>query len=107
MQIIYIFISAILGFLIAKILCGKYEGDKPERSLRFSVGKYYLHIHHWIYGLVILLVLFIFKFYNPFIFGFLVGIMVQGLFYKDRLLILYKKQDYQKIYQKWLKNDKI
>lgn len=107
MQIIYIFISAILGFLIAKILCGKYEGDKPERSLRFSIEKYYLHIHHWIYGVVILIILLIFKFYNPSVFGFLMGIIVQGLFYKDRFVILYKKQDYQKIYQKWLKNDKI
>jgi hypothetical protein len=100
MQIIYFFISAIIGFLIAKIVCGKYEGDKPERSLRFSISKYYLHIHHWIYCSVVLIILSILKFYNPFIFGFLMGITIQGLFYKDKFVILYKKQDYQKIYQK-------
>jgi hypothetical protein len=43
-----IFVGIIIGFLFWKLIAGKHEGDKIERSFRFSVKNYYIHIHHWI-----------------------------------------------------------
>ncbi|MEI7688617.1 MAG: hypothetical protein WCI91_00350 [Candidatus Nomurabacteria bacterium] len=81
----------IVGFLFFKLFAGKYEGDKIERSLRFSIKNNYLHIHHWIFCLTLLIIILILGFKNELIIGLLIGSIVQGLTYKDRFLIIYSK----------------
>lgn len=103
MKIFYFLIFVIFGFLIAKLFSGKYEGDKKERSLIFQIKKNYLHFHHWIYSSFIFVLLIVFGFKNYFLFGFLAGLIAQGLTYKDRFVIWYKKDEYEKIYSKFKK----
>jgi hypothetical protein len=101
MNIVLLVISGLIGYLFWKIVAGKYPGDKPKKSLLISLSKYQLHIHHWIWCMVLLIVMLILKFYNPLLLGFLAGSIIQGLSYADRFVILYKKEDYQKIYSKF------
>ncbi len=85
-------IGIILGFLFSKLLSGKHEGDKIEKSLRFSVKNNYIHIHHWIWCSMLLIVILVLNFRNELIIGLLIGSMIQGLSYKDRFLIIYPKK---------------
>lgn len=84
-------VGIIAGFLFFKLFAGKYEGDKVERSLRFSIKNNYVHIHHWILCLILLLIILILNFRNELIIGLLIGSIIQGLTYKDRFLIIYTK----------------
>lgn len=100
---IYIFfiVGAIIGFLFHFIFDGKKEGDNLHRSIRFLVGDYYVHLHHWLYSVVIVLVLYYFDWDFPFVYGFLTGSIMQGLTYRDWYLFVYHKDDFEKIYSKW------
>jgi len=85
-------ISAIVGFATAKIFSGKKEGKQGRiKPLQFQTKKYTTHIHHWLLGTIILGILLIFNYYNEIIFGFILGIILQGLTYKDFYKIIYKK----------------
>ncbi len=88
----------IVGFVFWSLVSGKYEGDKIHRSFRPKIGAYRLHIHHWITALVIVVILLVLHYYNAYIYGFLLGSVVQGLTYKDRFLVYYKDADFEKIY---------
>lgn len=95
----------IFGILISStflyFFAGKYEGDKIERSIRPKIGAYRIHIHHWIWASVVLIFCIIFEFYHPFIFGVLIGFISHGLIYRDRFIIFYKDEDFEKIYSKF------
>jgi len=97
----FITIGIILGFLFWKIVAGKHEGEKIERSFRFLVKGYYLHIHHWIWCTLLLLYLLITSNDNLFMFGLLIGSIIQGLQYRDRFIILYKKDRFTTIYSEF------
>lgn len=81
--------GTIIGILIASIFSGKYEGDKINRSIRIPFGENFLHIHHWIWGIVALFTSLIYL-NAPFIAGIFLGICIQGLSYKDAFRIWYK-----------------
>jgi hypothetical protein len=95
---------SVMGLAFWNLFSGKYEGDRIKRSLRFLICGYRIHIHHWIYCSIILIILLIIKFYNPIILGFMVGSIIQGLKYKDRFIIVYKDADFKKTYSKFGKN---
>lgn len=90
---IYNFVSGgIIGFLIAKIFAGKKEGEKGLiGSIKFSIGKYKIHLHHWIIATLVLVFLFSIGVYNNFVYGLFFGIIVQGLCYRDFYKIIYKQ----------------
>lgn len=94
-------ISIILGFAFWNFFAGKYEGDKLERSFRPKVGKYRVHIHHWIYCCIILVIFILVRVYNPILLGLLIGLIIQGLSYKDRFVVIYRDADFKKIYSKF------
>lgn len=100
-MILQIIIGVLLGFIITFLVAGRHEGDKPKRSLRFLIGKEYVHIHHWIYCSIILIVLFLVDFYNPWIYGILIGAVLQGFTYRDWHYVFYRKSQYKKIYSQW------
>lgn len=95
-------LGIIIGFGIFKLFSGKREGNKIKRSFRFLVNGYYIHIHHWIWCTILLILLLIINFQNQFIYGFLLGSIIQGLLYKDRFVVIYKKGDLNKIYSKFI-----
>ncbi len=104
LRIMY-WIIFILGMLTSSIFlyffAGKYEGDKIERSIRPKIGMYRIHIHHWIWSSVVFIFCIIFEFYHLFILGILIGFILQGLMYRDRFIIFYKDEDFEKIYSKY------
>ena len=101
--ILQFILSAILGFLFWNFFAGKHEGDKLERSFRPRIGQYRVHIHHWIWCGVLLIIFIIIKVYNPILLGLLIGSIIQGLRYKDRFICIYKDVDFEKIYSKFKK----
>lgn len=90
-----------LGYFFFKIFAGKYEGDKSKYSLRFSVGKYYIHLHHWFISFVLVIIFYFLNIHNFLIFGFLIGSIIQGLTYQDWYYFIYSKNTYKKIYSKF------
>jgi hypothetical protein len=96
-----IILGFLLGFLFSSIFAGAHEGDCSERSLRFLVKGYYVHIHHWIYCSLILAVLFMVHFVNFFVIGVLIGAIIQGLLYRDRFVVFYKKEKHSTIYSRF------
>lgn len=95
MSIFLLVSGIIIGFLFWKLFAGKYEGDKSERSLSFLIKNYYVHIHHWFWSLILLAILFFLNIRNQFLYGFLIGSIIQGLTYKDWYLIIYRKDRFK------------
>ncbi len=84
MDEIVLIIGGILGFILAQFLSRKSEGRKGIlHPLIFFIKNYKIHLHHWLWASGILIILILFKFYNFFIFGILIGIILQGLTYHD------------------------
>ncbi len=91
-----VFFSSIAGFFVSRSLAGKKPGQKGRiRSLRIKVRNHFIHIHHWIYGGAVLAVAPMFFEKHPWPYqsvfiGFLIGIVIQGLTYRDFYKIFYK-----------------
>lgn len=84
--------GVIAGFVVAKLVSGKKEGEEGLLpSLIFRVGRYMIHLHHWLMALVAGIILWILGVENGFVYGFLLGILIQGLQYKDFLKIIYPR----------------
>ncbi len=90
-----------LSFLFFYLAAGRHACDHPARSIVFPFGKYCLHVHHWMIGLIVLVGLFFLGIHDLFIKGLLSGMIVQGLTYPDRFVIFYRKDQYEKICQKY------
>ena len=97
-------IGFILGIIFFEFFSDKNEGERPERSLRFLIGNYYIHIHHWLISCILILILSFLKIFNFFIIGLLFGALIQGLSYRDWYYIIYHKDNYKKIYTAFKKD---
>ncbi len=98
-------ISAFGGYVFQNLFSGEYEGHRVERSLHFQVRGYYVHIHHWIYSTLIIIILICLNEVNPIILGVLSGFIIQGLTYRDRFIVAYPKDKFHEIYDKWKPKD--
>jgi hypothetical protein len=90
-----IYSGVILGYFLAKFFAGKETGLEGKiKSLVFGVGKWKIHLHHWICGLIALIFLFYMNFSLPEIsFGVLGGLIFQGVFsYSDWYKIVIKQE---------------
>jgi len=97
MSYLYFIIFICFGFFVAKFFSGKREEKEGHlKSLKFRIGSHILHIHHWLYGSIILLGLWLAGFYNDIVFGFFIGLVLQGLTYKDFYKIFYEETVYNK-----------
>jgi len=84
-----IYFGAIFGYFLTKFFTGKIP------SLAFNIGKWRLHFHHWLCGLGILISALHFNFLPlpQFSFGFLGGVVFQGIScYPDWHKILSKQK---------------
>ena len=82
----------VFGYLIAAFCAGKREGEQGRfRSLIFKTKNYIIHLHHWFIAIIGLAILLSFNFYNNLIYGLLIGVIVQGLTYKDFYRIAYRR----------------
>ena len=94
-------VSALAGVLFWNFIAGRFEGDKPKRSWRMSLGAYYLHVHHWLYCLGLMAAFYCVGVRAMYAYGFLTGSVAQGLTYRDWYLLVYKKSREQAIYARW------
>ncbi len=72
-----------------------------NKSLRFKIDGFYIHIHHWIIGLALFFICSYIALTNYFILGIIIGLILQGISYKDRTLVVYKASEFTKIYEKF------
>lgn len=89
----YIFIgSVIVGFLLAELIAGRKSMGRNQliKSLTFNQGINIIHIHHWMWCVGLLIILFIVHYKSSVLNGLLFGAMIQGLTYKDAFKIIYK-----------------
>jgi len=82
------FISWIVGFVIAKYLGGKIDGERGRlRSFFVPLGKYKFHLHHWLIssGIMTIILLKDIYFLPPdLLYGFFGGLAFQGIYcYRD------------------------
>ena len=97
-----ILIGLSLSIIYTCLILPKKEGDIPKIQptiypivckgmIHIPISKErILHLHHWIICLIILII-----FYNKLnliLIGFLVGLCIQGLQYKDSFIIIKKKK---------------
>lgn len=97
---IFVF-SGAAGLAFWNAIAGRFEGDRLERSLRLPFGRYCLHVHHWLYCLVIMGVLYSWDLTGPATGGFLCGSIVQGLTYRDWYLLVYDRAKGDALYSRW------
>ena len=97
-QIAIFIVFTFIGYLFFYLVAGKHECDKAKYEFKLSIGKYYVHLHHWIWGAVILVFILAYtKLQYPWALGLLVGTILQGLHYRDRFVIVYRKNKEKKI----------
>jgi len=85
-----VYFGMIVGYFTANFFSSKLK------SITFNIGKYRLHLHHWLLFLGVLPLILIYKF-SPlpiyFSSGFLGGLIFQGIFcYSDWHQILIEKK---------------
>ena len=95
----YTILGLIVSYIYNILFLPKKEGDNPNicftiyplfynSMLIIPFGEEALHIHHWIIYLVICCLLFFYFNINNILFGFSLGLLIQGLIYKDSFNIL-------------------
>lgn len=80
---IEIYLGIIIGYFAGKFFAGKYDGYQRVKSVFINIGKYRLHIHHWIASIVIGIIAAaynLFPFFPQFFFGVLGGLIIQDLY---------------------------
>lgn len=92
MIFLIILCGIIIGFYITKMLSGKREGEEGIiHSFQFDIGKYHVHLHHWIIAIIILTILLIIGYYHDLVYGILIGLLIQGLTYRDFYKIIFPR----------------
>lgn len=77
-------VGIIIGFIVSEIISGRTPGrNRFYKSLKFNFKNYSFHIHHWMWSIVLLLIINYNGYVNFLIDGVLLGICIQGLTYKD------------------------
>ncbi len=89
----YTFIPGFFISLIAATIHRKEKFPSIQKipSILIKIHKRYLHLHHWIICSFLILLLFVPGFLDSqFLLGILLGLTIDGLFYRDRFKILKK-----------------
>jgi hypothetical protein len=94
-------LAGVGGIVFWNVIGGRFEGDRPERSLRIPIGRFCFHIHHWLYCLGLMALFYSWDAAGPGVAGFLSGSVVQGLTYRDWYLLVYDRGRGEEIYARW------
>ena len=88
---LFALLAGIAGYFTARFFSGRKEGEQGRlHSWIFSAGRYRVHLHHWFIAALLLAGLWVSGWTPPLLIGFLLGLVVQGLTYKDFYRIVYK-----------------
>ena len=92
-------VGIIIGYLASKIFCMIFLKNGKIESIFLDYGKWRVHLHHWIMGLVILAVVWAVDFfYLPTFFaGVMGGIIIQDIYdYNNWYKVIVKNEEYNK-----------
>ncbi len=93
MNLLMIFIGASFGYFVSWFFSGKETGKQGRfKSLIIKTENYEIWLHHWFLSAIALTLLIFLDWYNGLIYGFLIGLIVQGLTYKNFYRIVYKRK---------------
>ncbi len=84
----------VLGYLLSKAFCNVFWKTGKIESVFLDFGKWELHLHHWIMGLLFLALVWVIDFfYLPAFFaGVVVGVILQDIYdYNDWHQVIIKK----------------
>ena len=85
------FLSCIGGYFIAAYCAGKEMGQRGKvPSLKFKVNNYTVHLHHWLYASFIVVAFPATMSIHITLLFFFVGVIAQGLTYRDFYKIVYR-----------------
>ena len=94
MELYFVIVVVVVGFWAAKFFAGKKTGVQGRlKSLRIHVGRRTIHFHHWLIACIALIALVLADYHSGFIYGFLMGLVIQGLTYRDFYKIVYQREN--------------
>ena len=89
----------VIGYILCKIFCDALGIDEHNGEKVFlDIGKWKIHIHHWIMGLIVLAIVWVIDyFYLPTFFaGAVCGIIMQDIYdYNDWYKVIVRNDDYK------------
>ncbi len=89
----------LIGYILCRLFCNIFVHNGKIDSIFLDYGKWKVHLHHWIMGIIVLGIVWVIDyFYLPTFFaGVVVGVIMQDIYdYNDWHKILVKNEDYQK-----------
>lgn len=95
-----VIIAAAVTSVAAEVIHPHIYGLDLLPSFRIEIGdNKYLHIHHWLYGLTGLTILYLWptpkKWLNSMLLGGLLGMFAQGLSYSTSHFVLYDRERFE------------
>lgn len=78
-----IYLGVIIGYFCGKFFAGKYDGYQRIKSIFINIGKYRIHLHHWIIFSVLGICAAaynLFPFFPQFFFGAMGGLVLQDIY---------------------------
>jgi len=88
----------VVGYFLCKIFCILFVHNGKIDSIFLDYGKWKVHLHHWIIGIIILAIVWVIDyFYLPAFFaGAVCGMIMQDIYdYNDWHKVIVKNEDYQ------------
>ena len=87
----------VAGYILCKLFCHLFVHNGKINSIFLDYGKWRIHLHHWIMGLMLLALVWVLDhYYLPTLFaGFICGIIIQDIY------------DYNDWHKVFVKNEKV
>ncbi len=92
-------LGIVMGYVLCKLFCHLFVHNGKIDSIFLDYGKWKVHLHHWIIGMIILAVVWVIDyFYLPTFFaGAVCGMIIQDIYdYNDWHKVIVKNEDYKK-----------
>ena len=88
----------VVGYILCKLFCDIFVKNGKVDSIFLDYGKWQVHLHHWIMGIIVLAIVWVIDFfYLPTFFaGVICGGILQDIYdYNDWHQVIIKNPDYQ------------
>ena len=89
----------VIGYVLCKLFCNVFVHKGKIDSIFLDLGKWKLHLHHWIMGIVLLAIVWVIDYYYlpAFFAGAVIGVIIQDIYdYNDWHQVIVKNPDYVK-----------
>jgi len=86
----------VIGYILCRLFCHFFLHNGKIERVFVDFGKWKLHLHHWIGGVVVLAIVWVIDFfYMPtFLTGFVCGIIIQDIYdYNDWYKVIVKNEE--------------